>query len=180
MANPAYLGIEPSLRGPTGALSLMRLSVPHRCGVPSAPSRCQTGRVSAAQSTFLVASAVHAGFQLTVTALVYPALSRVREQDWHGEHERHSRRIVPLVGIVYVFLAGSTIWLLAVDRGGWAWGGAVSAFLVAAVTAFSAAPLHGKLTDRDPEFIRRLLIVDRSRAGLALVLLGCAIGVVAV
>lgn len=135
--------------------------------------------MSAAQTTFLVAAAVHAGFQLTVTVLVYPALSRVGAQDWQREHQLHSNRIVPLVGVVYVLLAGATVWLLTETRSGWTWASAVASFLVAAITALGAAPLHGKLRDRDPELIRRLMVVDRCRAALALVLLACAIGVVA-
>lgn len=139
---------------------------------------CQTDGVPTAQTAFLVAAAVHAGFQLTVTVLVYPALARVHASDWPREHDLHSRRIVPLVGVVYVLLAVTTIWLLTVDRGGWTWAGSWCASAVAAVTAFGAAPLHGKLTDRDEPLMARLLVVDRWRAGLALVLLGCAVGVV--
>ncbi len=129
----------------------------------------------AARIFFLVAASLHAGFQLTVTVLVYPALARVQEQDWSREHALHSARIVPLVGVIYVFLAGSTVWLLASDREGWTWVAAVGALLVAAVTAFGAAPLHGKLTNRDPVLLDRLLRVDRLRAVLAVLLMGIAI-----
>lgn len=135
--------------------------------------------VISAQIAFLVAAAVHAGSQLTVTELVYPALASVGEQDWSRAHVLHSNRILPLVGVIYIYLAGATIWLLAADPGGWTWAGAMLAFLVAAVTAAGAAPLHGKLTEPDQRLITQLLTVDRWRAVLAMALLGCAIAGVA-
>ena len=53
----------------------------------------------------LASTGLHAGFQATVTLLVYPALAEVPPERWHDAHQRHSRRIVPLVGLVYVSLA---------------------------------------------------------------------------
>ena len=126
---------------------------------------------------FLAATALHAGFQATVSTLVYPALARVPADRWSAEHDRHSRRITPLVGVVYVLLAGCTGWLLAVDRGPWTYAGAVLALAVALVTGAGAAPVHGRLTGPDPELVARLLRIDRVRAVLAVVLLICGCGV---
>lgn len=89
---------------------------------------------------FLVATAAHAGFQLTVTALVYPALVRVGPEGWQQAHTRHSRAILPLVVLVYGALL---------------------------VTATASAPTHRRLVTPEPHLLRRLLVVDRVRAGLA-------------
>lgn len=134
--------------------------------------------VNHAPLLFLLAAGVHAGFQLTVTALVYPALSRVPAERWEHEHARHSRAIVPLVGVVYVLLAGSISWLLITDRTGSTYAGAVVAAAIAAVTVFGAAPIHGRLTSRDDDVIRRLLRIDQVRALLAVVLVGVALSAV--
>lgn len=74
-------------------------------------ARGQTDLVDTADIAFLVM--VHASFQLTVTILVHPALSRVPADRWPNEHGRHSRSITPLVGIVYLPLAVTVLWLLA-------------------------------------------------------------------
>lgn len=123
---------------------------------------------------FLLAAGVHAGFQLTVTALVYPALSRVPADRWASEHARHSRAIVPLVGIVYVLLAGAVIWLLLGDHTGSTYAGAIVAAAIAAVTAFGAAPIHGRLILRDEDLIGHLLRIDQVRALLAVLLVAIA------
>ncbi|MBO1756290.1 hypothetical protein [Allobranchiibius sp. CTAmp26] len=133
--------------------------------------------ITAPAACFLAATALHAGFQATVTALVYPALARVPADRWTVEHDRHSRSITPLVGVVYLALAGATVWILAADRGPWSYAGAVLALGVALVTGLGAAPLHGRLASPDPVLTRRLLRVDRVRAGLAVLLLICACGV---
>lgn len=134
--------------------------------------------VNQAPLLFLLAAGVHAGFQLTVTALVYPALSRVPADRWANEHARHSRAIIPLVGLVYVLLAASVIWLLMTDRHGSTYVGAVGAATIAAVTAFGAAPLHGRLSVRNDELISRLLRIDQVRALLAVLLVGVALSAV--
>lgn len=134
--------------------------------------------VNHAPVLFLLAAGVHAGFQLTVTALVYPALSRVPANRWASEHARHSRAIVPLVGIVYLLLAGAVIWLLFGDRTGSTYAGAVVAGAIAAVTAFGAAPVHGRLTVHDDVLIGRLLRIDQVRALLAVLLVAIAISTV--
>ena len=49
----------------------------------------------------LASTALHAGFQLKVTLVVYPALADVQPNLWAAAHARHSRRITPLVALVY-------------------------------------------------------------------------------
>ncbi|MEO5709060.1 MAG: hypothetical protein ABIQ59_04495 [Nocardioidaceae bacterium] len=127
----------------------------------------------------LAAAALHAGFQLTVTAVVYPALVHVPADRWAEAHARHSRTIAPVVALVYgaalVTCAGATIadvstGVLVAD------GGTGFSFLV---TALLAAPTHGRLTPGpDPTLLRRLLLVDRLRLLGAVVALAGAITLV--
>jgi hypothetical protein len=133
-------------------------------------------------TALLAATAVHAGFQATVTVLVYPALARVPEDDWTGGHGAHTRAITPLVAVVYgvllVSCVGATVSML---RGGgtahaavWLTDAASAAVLL--LTATLAAPTHGRLaTSRTQELVRRLLVTDRWRLAGALVALGAAV-----
>jgi TRAP-type uncharacterized transport system fused permease subunit len=111
----------------------------------------------------LAATAVHAGFQVTVTALVYPALGRA--QDWRDAHTAHRRAITPVVGVVYAALVLGAVWVV-VDgdlRAGTlvALAGIV---LSLGVTALVAAPLHGRLSrDRDGALWHRLRVADLVR-----------------
>lgn len=128
-----------------------------------------------------LAACLHAGFQLTVTALVYPVLARTPADRWPAAHARHSRSITPLVGLAYGALAITSVWaLLEAPR---------SPALVVALagvtgsvlaTATSAAPTHGRLgrAGPTPQLLRRLLVADRVRAGFAV--LAAAAAVVAV
>ena len=154
------------------------LGVTSRAHDPRPPDSGRLHRVTltAPGAAFLAATALHAGFQATVTILVYPALARVPADRWAVEHERHSRRITPLVGIVYVALAGATVWVLVADRGPWAYVGAVLALGVALVTGLGAAPVHGRLSGAEPVLIERLLRIDRVRIALAVLLLVCGCG----
>ena len=43
----------------------------------------------------------HLGFQLTVDLVVYPALGEVPREAWFVAHDRHSRRITPVVALIY-------------------------------------------------------------------------------
>ena len=125
-------------------------------------------------SWLLAATALHAGFQLTVTVVVYPALVTVPADRWAEAHGRHSRTIAPVVALVYVAAlvacVGATLsevstGVLVADAG------TGFAFLV---TALLAAPTHGRLTPGpDPALLRRLLVVDRLRlAGAVVALVG--------
>ncbi len=126
------------------------------------------------------AAALHLGFQLAVTVLVYPALARVGASVWSTSHDAHSRRIVPLVGLTYAALVGSGVWAVVVSP--------VSVGLVVALvgavtvlltTAFVAAPLHGRLGGgHDAALVARLLRVDRVRAAGAAICLVGAVGAV--
>ena len=128
--------------------------------------------MTGAADWLVLASGAHLGFQLTVTLVVYPALADVGPGRWARAHDAHSRRITPVVAVVYVgLLAAVAAALLA---------GPVSiGTLVAAagagwsmlLTAVGAAPLHGRLGRRHDEgLVRRLLGVDRLR------LIGAVVG----
>jgi TRAP-type uncharacterized transport system fused permease subunit len=76
------------------------------------------------------AAAVHLGFQLTVSFVVYPALADEPESRWRAVHDAHSRRITPVVVVVYGFLVVACGWTLVTGPDAWA---------VVAVAAFLAA-----------------------------------------
>lgn len=128
-------------------------------------------------AALLGATAAHAGFQATVTLLVYPALARVTAEDWSSAHALHSRRITPLVVVVYgallVACAGALV-SSPTTTGVWvAVLGAAGTFLV---TATAAAPTHGKLAaGRSDPLVARLLRADRLRLACALVALAGAV-----
>jgi len=132
----------------------------------------------AASTAFLVSVSVQAGLLATVTAVVYPALARVRASHWRQAHDRHRRSIALLVTVTYVAVAGTGAWWLAVD---WSTPAAVAvalALLSMAVTALLAAPLHRRLVRRDDALIDRLLRVDRVRTALGVAAVAVAIGAV--
>lgn len=123
-----------------------------------------------------VALGVHAGFQLIVTGLVYPALASTSDQDWRPVHARHSRRISPLVGVLYpaVLVTGSGALLTAPRPAILVAAGAFSGVL--ALTAGVAGPLHGRLgPGRDEVLVKWLLRVDRLRSVGAVVALTAAL-----
>jgi hypothetical protein len=132
---------------------------------------------AAASVALLAAAALHLGFQLSVTLLVYPALART--PDWPTAHSAHSRAITPLVVVVYGALVLAGGWALATewpDR--WVLIAAAGAGLSFLATALVAAPAHGRLAaGRDDALVRRLLAADRVRTLGALVC--CAAAVVA-
>lgn len=117
---------------------------------------------------FAIASALHAGFQVAVTALVYPVLAGRGPTEWRVVHALHSRSIVPLVVVIYTALVicGGALVVAGPGILGWVALAATAAALT--LTAVAAAPLHGRLTDRDDRLVASLLTVDRFRCGLAL------------
>jgi hypothetical protein len=129
----------------------------------------------ASTTAFVVATALHAGFQLTVTALVYPTLARVDPDRWEEAHARHSRGIVPLVAMAYGALSVTSVIFLIHHHGLAGWVGFLGAWGAMVVTAVAAAPTHGRLLTADPHLLRRLLVVDRVRAVLACVALAGAV-----
>ncbi len=128
-----------------------------------------------AATAFLAAAAAHAGFQATVTLVVYPTLSHVRAAHWRQAHDRHSRAILPLVAVTYLALAATGAWWLATDWSALPLVAVALAALAMAVTAVLAAPLHRRLVKRDQPALDRLLGVDKARTVLALAAVGVAI-----
>ena len=128
----------------------------------------------------LAATGVHLGFQLAVTVLAYPALAAVPRGRWGPAHDAHSRRIAPLVGVVYAAVLVGCIGSL-VSRPSYAVGLAVLGNAVAlGLTALAAAPIHARLgRGHDAALVRRLLRVDRGRTTAAAIALVGAVGAVA-
>ena len=107
-----------------------------------------------------------------MTVLVYPVLLAPTgdAEEWAARHGRHSRRIAPLVGLVYGALVVGCAWaLLDGRRDPGTWSSVVAAAGAVSCTAAVAAPLHGRLgRGRDGVLERRLLRVDTLRLALAL------------
>lgn len=122
-----------------------------------------------ADAVLLAATALHAGFQLVVTALVYPALSETPAEQWRARHDAHTRRIVPVVALVYGSVLVALVVVVAdgLDVGR---GVAVAASVAAVlVTATIAAPAHRALgRGWDARVLRRLVVADRLRLVAAL------------
>ena len=123
-------------------------------------------------STALVsATAVHLGFQLTVTLLVYPAFGEVASPEWPAHHRAHSQRITPVVVVVYGAMVAADAWTLLSGGAGRAAHVAVAASAVAlGATALVAAPAHGRLTEeRGDRDLTLLLRADRVRLAAAVI-----------
>ena len=116
----------------------------------------------------LLTTAAYAGFQWTVQVLVYRQFPGVPRDSFADYEAAHSRRISPLVGVVFGACALTTAGLLAArPRGVPLAGILVSAALFAAVlvvTAVLAVPEHRRLgAGFDAEAYRRLLHADLAR-----------------
>lgn len=122
-------------------------------------------RLTDPASAFLVAAALHAGFQVTVALVVYPALADVPEERWAAAHDRHTRRIGRVVAVVYPLVLAAAVWLaLAEPLSGAAVLALGGTALALGTTALVAAPTHGRLGHgRTPQLIRRLLRADAVR-----------------
>lgn len=129
-----------------------------------------------AMTALLVVSAFHAGFQVVVSAVVYPALADVPADRWDVAHDLHSRRIVRVVAVLYPAVVAVCLWALVVGPVTAASIVAVAANLVAvAVTAGLAAPTHGRLgREHSTRLVGTLLVTDRVRTVAALVALAAA------
>lgn len=117
----------------------------------------------------VIATAAHLGFQLTITALVYPALLATPATTWVAVHTAHSRRIVPLVAVLYAALLVTAAATLLESATPAAIVAAVSITLTFGLTATAAVRLHARLRGgRDEVVLRQLITVDRLRTLLAL------------
>lgn len=136
------------------------------------------GRSVTPESLLLSVTALHLGFQATVTVVTYPALAEVDPGHWGPAHAAHSRRITWLVVPLYLLVAGACAWVLAV--GPWtvapmvAVAGNLGAVLTTAVVA---APTHSRLGRTGPteQLLGRLLRADRVRLFATLVALAAAL-----
>jgi hypothetical protein len=127
-------------------------------------------------TALLTATAVHLGFQATVTAVAYPALARVPAARWSVAHRFHSRAIAPVVAVIYAAVVLAAGWTLLTDPDAWALVAAAASAVAVLVTAVAAAPSHRRLgAGHDPERISRLLHVDRVRAAATAVAFAAAL-----
>ena len=133
-----------------------------------------------ANAWLLAAVALHAGFQVTVTSLVYPTLASTSDDDWAEAHARHSRRIAPLVALVYGAAVVACALAATADPSLGTWVALAGTAVAILVTATTAAPLHGRLDRRDPALVARLLAADRVRCVSACLALAGALGAVLV
>lgn len=127
-------------------------------------------------TALLVAVAVHLGFQLCVTTLVYPALGQGSAQTFADRHQGHSRRITPVVILVYGGLLIACAWSLmeCVDAASTAVG--VTVVMLLAITGLGAAPRHGRLgRGWSRSTWTALMRLDRARLLLAVVLVSLAV-----
>lgn len=124
----------------------------------------------------LGATGLHAGFQTTVSTLVYPMLARTPAESWVAVHRRHSRSITPIVAVVYgAVLAACAASLVVSPTPAVVVASAASTAALAA-TALRAAPLHGRLAAYpDPVLMRQLLRADRVRSIAAIIALVAAL-----
>ncbi len=120
-----------------------------------------------------IAAALHAGFQFTVTTVVYPALVAVEPKQWTQAHAAHGRAIAPIVGAIYGALLVAVVWAASSQpSNAWVWICVVGAAISMSTTAFVAGPTHGRLTTQpEPALLRRLIVSDRARSLGALVAL---------
>ncbi|WP_370247981.1 hypothetical protein [Nocardioides sp.] len=124
---------------------------------------------------FAAVACAHLGFQATVTLLVYPGFTGVGPAEWARFHEAHSRRIVPLVAVLYLGLLVTVPLALRDDPDPLTWLGAAGVGLALATTAVAAAPTHGRIgalppgSPDLPARLRQLQVVDAVRCLGALV-----------
>lgn len=132
--------------------------------------------MNGAREALLAAAALHLGFQLVVTAVVYPALVATPAPDFPAAHTAHSRRITPVVAVVYGSLLLAWVRVaLTVEVSPWLWTALAGSVLTGAATAFAAAPTHARLGREGPrpELLRRLRRADAVRlVGAVVTLVG--------
>lgn len=116
-----------------------------------------------------VVGAAHLAFQATISVVVYPALAEVPADRFAVAHDRHSRRIVLLVGPLYAALVGVSAWAAVSDARPLVLAAVAAHGVALLVTATLAAPTHGRLGSSGPEptLLRRLSRADRARTAAA-------------
>lgn len=131
-----------------------------------------------ATEALLATSGLHAGFQLVVSVVAYPALADVPSGSWAPAHAAHSRRISWVVAPLYAAVAAACLWSLL----SWPVPAAVVVAcaghaVAAGTTALVAAPTHSRLgrDGKRTELVRRLLVADRVRTAGALVALAASL-----
>jgi hypothetical protein len=130
---------------------------------------------SSSAPVLLAAAALHLGFQLTVSGVVYPALADAPESAWKAIHDAHSRRITPVVVVVYGLLVVACGWAVLAGPDAWTLVSVLAAAVAGLLTAFGAAPAHGRLgRGWSRELLHRLLLIDRGRTVAAAVCAGAA------
>lgn len=118
----------------------------------------------------LAATAVHLGFQLTITVVAYPALLATSDAEWTAAHAAHGRRITPLVALVYGALVVTALGALITDPSPAVVVAAFACAVAALSTAGVAAPTHGRLGEgRSAALARRLQAADVVRTAAAVV-----------
>ena len=121
-------------------------------------------------AALLAATALHLGFQATVTAVVYPALARVPAPGWAPAHRADTRAMLPLVVVVCGAVGLTGGWALLSGPGAWTLVALAAAAVAVLVTAAVGAPTHQRLgAGHDPGVLHRLLRADRVRAAAAAV-----------
>lgn len=150
------------------------MSCPEVCRSPDGrPWSAQ--RVTSSEVALLAATAVHAGFQATVSTLVYPALARAPAGRWAETHLAHTRAITPLVAVIYGGLVVTGGWALLSGPNGWTLVALTATAVAVLVTAVVAAPAHGRLgAGHDRAGVDRLLRADRVRTAAAVVAVAAA------
>ncbi len=132
------------------------------------------------QLAFVVATAAHLGFQLTVTFVVYPAFVGTPEAEWQRVHGGHTRRITPLVVVIYGALGVTGAAVLFTARSAATIVGCAAALVAVGLTLTLAGPTHAQLArGRNDALIRRLLLADRGRTVAALVASAAAVAAAA-
>lgn len=146
-----------------------------RCSPASVVGACVEG-APVTDDVLLAAGFLHLGFQATVTVLVYPNFRMVDEVDWQAFHATHSRRITPVVALVYGLVLVAGVMVLVDGLTAWRVVGMAGHGVALLVTALVAAPAHGRLADgRDDVVLARLLAADRVRLAGATVAAGAAV-----
>jgi hypothetical protein len=130
-----------------------------------------------------LAAAAYAGFQWTVTGLVYPQMAQVPAPAFPDFEAAHQRRISRLVGPLFALLVLSTAAVAVARPAGPPWPAAVAVAgtaTVLAVTALAAVPEHRRLTSGwDPAAHRRLTRWDALRTATATLQAVVAVAVLA-